>query len=491
MGFLVGVIVLAALATSDRPGKSRKRTPAPVPVPGSTQKVADYAWTTIFYEAGHNDDEYFIGARVLMESIRQSGTEADRVVLVGPGTKPKYMQGFRKDGCSVRHIENVPSPWGSKTPKRFLFALNKLAVWTLTEYKRVIYLDADVIVLQPADFLFQCGHFCAVFMNPINFHTAILIIKPSEDTYRDMLAKLKTLGSFDGADQGFFNEYYRGLNAASEWTKSRGKSEDAMNRLPIQYNMNHIYYYEKMRWGGVWGSPEEIITMTFPVTPIGKPWYWYLYPHFTMHLWWLRYRTSIESVTEYPMQLGLFVLAPLLAHALTQLERKVAARKGSTEPTEKSFGGASAISDSQMTAAGLWCVWGRMHCIGVTTGFALHFFAAVVCLRLVPGITPPILAWPLFVSYHLLILSHSAQWLWIKLHGCRLRLERRVYLLYIASWVVYFVTGSLPIYPHGLIAGAFALVISPLTSFGLLTAMFKIVCDSNQRAGSSGPPHSI
>eukprot|EP01062_Namystynia_karyoxenos_P066059 TRINITY_DN60074_c0_g1_i1.p1 TRINITY_DN60074_c0_g1~~TRINITY_DN60074_c0_g1_i1.p1 ORF type:complete len:569 (+),score=150.98 TRINITY_DN60074_c0_g1_i1:102-1709(+) len=487
LGFTAALLCLVARGSGQAPEATPGHADAAATPEGGT---ARYAWTTIFYEAGRNDPEYFLGARVLMESIRQSGTKADRVVLVGRGTQSRYLRGFEGDGCKVKVIDNVPSPWGKKTPRRFLFALNKLAVWRMTEYERVIYLDADVIVLQQADFLFKCGHFCAVFMNPINFHTAILVIKPSEARYDDMLTQLKTLGSFDGADQGFFNSYFQGLSAATEWTKGQPPSNAPLNRIPVQYNMNHMYYYEKMRWGGVWGDASDIVTMTYPVTPIGKPWYWYWYPLLDMHWWWHRYRMSVDSFSNYPRELALLVLAPFLGQVLAHLERRVAARHGGARPQTAAgeVSGANLLHEDKWAQAGVWCVWGRAHCIATCVGFAMHVAAAVAALHVAPGITPPLLAWPLFLAYHWLFLTHGAQLLWLRLHGVRLRYERRAVTFYVVSWLLFLVCGGLPVYPHGLVKLAVALVIVPLTSIALTVAMIKTVYDSNIRAvQQSGP----
>ena len=291
-----------------------------VPIPVARKATGSkFAWVTIYYEVGKNDAEYHLGARVLMRSIKESGTEADRVVLIAEGTQQKYADKFIEDGLKLEWVRNIDSPW-SKTLRRFAFALNKLKIWAMTEYDRVIFLDADVIVLQPADFMFNCGHFCAVFFNPINFHTAILVVKPDKAIYDDMVKKINDgMASFDGADQGFINSYFTGLNAAKEWTKALPPSEDKMNRLPVNYNMHHIYYYEKMSWGGPWGRGEDIVTMTYPIAQFGKPWVWYGYPMMDMHFLWLKYRNQIDVASDYPVQICVLLMAPLLHLVLSQV----------------------------------------------------------------------------------------------------------------------------------------------------------------------------
>jgi alpha-N-acetylglucosamine transferase len=39
--------------------------------------------------------------------------------------------------------------------------LMQLAVWNLTQFDRIVYLDSDVLALENPDVLFQCSGFCA------------------------------------------------------------------------------------------------------------------------------------------------------------------------------------------------------------------------------------------------------------------------------------------------------------------------------------------
>lgn len=75
----------------------------------------------------------------------------------------------------------------------FEYTLNKLYVWNMLDYERVIYMDADNIFFHNIDSLFKCGHFCAVYMNPCNFHTGLFVVTPNNDTYNDLLKSLATL----------------------------------------------------------------------------------------------------------------------------------------------------------------------------------------------------------------------------------------------------------------------------------------------------------
>eukprot|EP01064_Diplonema_japonicum_P008128 TRINITY_DN15650_c1_g1_i1.p1 TRINITY_DN15650_c1_g1~~TRINITY_DN15650_c1_g1_i1.p1 ORF type:complete len:464 (+),score=98.96 TRINITY_DN15650_c1_g1_i1:77-1468(+) len=434
------------------------------------QRIAKNAWVTIYYEAGKNDDEYFLAARVLMQSIKDSGSEADRVVLIAKGTQARYAKGFQDDGVKLIWVDNIESPW-TQTLQRFAFSLNKLRIWDLTQYNKVIFLDADVVVLQHADFLFNCGDFCAVFFNPISFHTAILVVKPDHAVFTDMIQKLNTLKSFDGADQGFINSYFENFNAAPEWTRDKPPSTDRMNRLPVPYNMHHIYYYEKMSWGGPWGKAEDIVTMTYPIATFGKPWWWWCYPLMDMHWLWLKFRNRVDSYTDYPWQILLLVAAPVVHFLLVEIAKKQHTSKAPPPlPTD-------ADPDNR---PGVWFTWGKSSCTAVIVGVVLSGCSLIVGRVVTPGITPPGLAWPLFLTYYALCLYHSAAFLFKRVYSVRLRLEWSHCALWAAPWVIFFASASYPSYPHGLVKLVW-IVISLLTSAGCNVALFKMVHDSNLR----------
>ena len=87
---------------------------------------------------------------------------------------------FRKDdGVKVVSVENLKNPYEKQENfnMRFKLTLNKLYAWSLVSYDRVVMLDSDNIFLQNTDELFQCGQFCAVFINPCIFHTGLFVLQ--------------------------------------------------------------------------------------------------------------------------------------------------------------------------------------------------------------------------------------------------------------------------------------------------------------------------
>ncbi|KAJ0860306.1 putative glycogenin glucosyltransferase [Helianthus annuus] len=86
----------------------------------------------------------------------------------------------------------------------------ELATWRDSEV--VVVILYNLIRIHQTDELFQCGQFCAVFINPCIFHTGLFVLEPSSKVFKDMLRDLDNRrDNPDGADQGFIGGYFPDL----------------------------------------------------------------------------------------------------------------------------------------------------------------------------------------------------------------------------------------------------------------------------------------
>ena len=163
-----------------------------------------------------------------------------------------------EDGAKVVSVENIKNPYSeqSEFDWRFKLTLNKLYAWKLVQYDRVVMLDADNLFLHKTDELFQCGQFCAVFINPCIFHTGLFVLQPSMAVFNDMIHELDIGRSNpDGADQGFITSYFPDLlNSPLFLSPPNGTKLDGTYRLPLGYQMDASYYckcdrfHPKINW---------------------------------------------------------------------------------------------------------------------------------------------------------------------------------------------------------------------------------------------------
>lgn len=92
-----------------------------------------------------------------------------------------------------------------------LFAFTKIHLWRLTQYRRIVYLDADVVSLRKTDELFDIEEPFAAASDvgwPDFFNTGVMSLKPNVGDYHALETLASSGDSFDGADQGLINQFY-------------------------------------------------------------------------------------------------------------------------------------------------------------------------------------------------------------------------------------------------------------------------------------------
>ncbi|KAF8913104.1 hypothetical protein CPB84DRAFT_1841512 [Gymnopilus junonius] len=92
--------------------------------------------------------------------------------------------------------------------------LTKLHVFRLTQFSKIIFLDADVLPIRPLSHLFSLPfEFSAVpdVGWPDIFNSGVLVLTPGEDKFEELNQLVATKPSWDGGDQGLLNEW-RGDN---------------------------------------------------------------------------------------------------------------------------------------------------------------------------------------------------------------------------------------------------------------------------------------
>ena len=94
----------------------------------------------------------------------------------------------------------------------------KIALWRQTQFRRIVYVDADIVALRAPDELFKHeSRFAAVtdIGWPDCFNTGVMVFSPNMGDYYALLALAQRGISFDGADQGLLNMHFRSWDRLS------------------------------------------------------------------------------------------------------------------------------------------------------------------------------------------------------------------------------------------------------------------------------------
>ncbi|XP_023228298.1 glycogenin-1-like isoform X3 [Centruroides sculpturatus] len=248
------------------------------------------------------DDTYGLGALVLAHSLKRF-TNRKLVVLVSPNVTPHMRSQLSSVFDEVREVNVLDSKDEARLAlmarPELGVTLTKIHCWCLTHYSKAVFLDADTLVVQNCDELFDREELSAVADVgwPDCFNSGVFVFRPSEETFRALLNHAREHGSFDGGDQGLLNSYF------SDW-----RTKDISRHLSFIYNMNSNASYTYLPAYKQFGSDVKIIHFLGPV----KPWMHRYHPgtgrldvfgdcrHLEEHLrlWWNIFATQVQPFLQ-------------------------------------------------------------------------------------------------------------------------------------------------------------------------------------------------
>ena len=179
--------------------------------------------------------DYALGAMALVRSLRLSGTQADIVVMHTGGVDAAALEPCRVLGARLHQAELLPTsdafnerhqrarihaenPFTKGRKPSFHTPLDnfaKLRLWQLEEYERVVFIDADAIVVRNIDRLFSYPEFSAapnVYETLGDFHrlnSGVFVARPSGETFDAMLARLDAPEAhWPRTDQTFLQAFF-------------------------------------------------------------------------------------------------------------------------------------------------------------------------------------------------------------------------------------------------------------------------------------------
>ncbi|XP_024208747.1 glycogenin-2 isoform X3 [Pan troglodytes] len=258
--------------------------------------VTDQAFVTLA-----TNDIYCQGALVLGQSLRRHRLTRKLVVLITPQVSSLLRVILSKVFDEVIEVNLIDSAdyihlAFLKRPELGL-TLTKLHCWTLTHYSKCVFLDADTLVLSNVDELFDRGEFSAAPDPgwPDCFNSGVFVFQPSLHTHKLLLQHAMEHGSFDGADQGLLNSFFR------NWSTT-----DIHKHLPFIYNLSSNTMYTYSPAFKQFGSSAKVVHFLGSM----KPWNYKYNPQSGsvleqgsasssqhqaafLHLWWTVYQNNV------------------------------------------------------------------------------------------------------------------------------------------------------------------------------------------------------
>ena len=222
---------------------------------------------------------YLPGVLALNESLRRTGTRYPLLVVLSCDTPQnvettlvsRNIKVFRlKGSLKIPDIHRTSNGhWGN--------TFDKIQLFGLTDYEKLVYVDSDMMVLQNIDELFEKPHMSAVaagrmlYPTSVRLNSGLMVIEPADHIPELIAEKLDAamhqvaqLGVSAVGDQDLINAYY------SDWTATTHL------HLPDSYNVFqfHIdqYIREKDFSLGVFGAKGDKVIKIVHFIGALKPW---------------------------------------------------------------------------------------------------------------------------------------------------------------------------------------------------------------------------
>ncbi|KAG5355410.1 Glycogenin-2 [Yarrowia sp. C11] len=198
-----------------------------------------------------SSDNYLPGAIVLAHRLKTLDSSRDRLCLITKAVSPHVKQELAQYYSSVFLVDDIlPYSDSSRAAQQLLgrpelgTTLAKIAVWNLTQYKHILFLDSDVLPLKDISVLFKPLENQSTVDKPVLvaspdvgwpdvFNSGVFATVPDQKVYSTLVELAQSGVSFDGGDQGLLNEYFREVSAFSEPSESDG----SWIRAPFTFNV--------------------------------------------------------------------------------------------------------------------------------------------------------------------------------------------------------------------------------------------------------------
>ena len=228
----------------------------PPPRPKDAPRPGRRAFATLV-----TNGEYGLGALALARSLRWTGTDAQLVVLATP--EAEHLEALEREGSRIvpvrqpalsagfreRHSREAlhrAAPFNKGSKPAFHDPVDnfcKLEVWNLEDYAKIVFIDADSLVVKPIDTLFGFPEFAGapnLYETLADFHrlnSGVFVAEPNCATYEALVHAVDRPGIFwRRTDQTFLESFF------PDWHK-----------LPYTFNtMQYVYFNLPQLW--VWKS---------------------------------------------------------------------------------------------------------------------------------------------------------------------------------------------------------------------------------------------
>lgn len=241
-------------------------------------------------------DEYLIGVLVLNESLIKVNSKYKLVVLINDNISDEAKNILLQKNIEVIKIKSIDLPeWiinnNNRKHTNWNYTFDKLAIFELTQFEKIVFLDSDMFVRNNIDELFDKPHMsatvdrCDTILVKDNYQkltSGMLVIEPKEG----IMSEFQQILNDDNIKDKYYNIGDQDIIQLydTEWEYKKEL------HLPVKYNMFFLdidYYVKK----GIY-KLKDISVIHFITS--NKPWIYNKDELYTDYLDWLESVTKVD-----------------------------------------------------------------------------------------------------------------------------------------------------------------------------------------------------
>ncbi|CDY28292.1 BnaC03g66670D [Brassica napus] len=166
-------------------------------IKAETRRPKREAYATVL----HSSESYVCGAITLAQSLLKTNTKRDLILLHDDSISITKLRALAAAGWKLRRILRIRNPLAEKDSYNE-YNYSKFRLWQLTDYDKVVFIDADIIVLLNLDLLFHFPQMSATGNDVWIFNSGVMVIEPSNCTFSTIMSQRNDIVSYNGGDQG-------------------------------------------------------------------------------------------------------------------------------------------------------------------------------------------------------------------------------------------------------------------------------------------------
>lgn len=180
-------------------------------------------------------NNYLNGVLVLNENLKRLNSKYDLLCLINENISEESKHTLTKYGIKYKQFNSVP--YNVNFSSMWNYTFDKFNVFLLEDYEKVVCLDADLLILENLDFLFEYETPAMVIDNPTftdRFNSGVMVITPNKETFKELVRMKEQQSLYNRVigDQNILNDYYL--------------EDGTINRIPDEYNVLRTITDEKV-----------------------------------------------------------------------------------------------------------------------------------------------------------------------------------------------------------------------------------------------------